>query len=168
MNGTRKGLLMGRREFLGAAAAGSMARATIATDPQAETPVAWERVRFSRRDLPLKARPFPMSLYVESMPDDASIAAVLYGPMVLAGEMGRTDPVKEPMFEPMGPLVKTNEIPFPVLRADPAKPESWLKPAAHRAGTFQTAGQEKVFTLAPLYRILDQRYTVYWKFQPTS
>jgi hypothetical protein len=111
---------------------------------------------------------FPMSLYVESMPDDATIAAVLYGPAVLAGEMGRTDPVKEPMFGPMGPTAKTNENPFIALRGDAAKPESWLKPVPGRPLMFHTEGQEKEFTLSPLYKILDQRYTVYWKLQPNG
>jgi hypothetical protein len=111
---------------------------------------------------------FPMNLQVESMPDDASIAAVLYGPMVLAGEMGRTDPDREPMFGPMGPTIKTNEIPFPILRADPACPEAWLKPVSQSPITFRTFNQGKDFTLAPLYRFLDQRYTVYWKFQPAT
>jgi len=110
----------------------------------------------------------PMHLYVESMPDDAAIAAALYGPMVLAGEMGRTDPGKEPMFGPMGPTIKTNEVPFPVLRADAARPESWLQPVPQKPMTFQTAGQDKDFTLSPLYRILDQRYTVYWRLHSTA
>jgi DUF1680 family protein len=110
----------------------------------------------------------PMSLYMEPMPDDASIAAVLYGPLVLAGEMGRTDADKEPIFGPMGPALKTNEVPFPVLSADAAQPESWLKAAPAKPLTFKTVGQEKDFTLSPLYRILDQRYTVYWKLQTAN
>jgi hypothetical protein len=108
---------------------------------------------------------FPMSLYIESMPDDETIAAVLYGPTVLAGELGRTDPAKEPMFGPMGPTVKTNENPFIALRGDRVQPESWLKPVPKKTLTFQTTGQEREFTLSPLYRILDQRYAVYWKLQ---
>jgi hypothetical protein len=108
---------------------------------------------------------FPMSLYVESMPDDATIASVLYGPAVLAGELGRTDPAREPMFGPMGPTVKTNENPFVTLRGDAARPEAWLKRVPKKALTFQTSGQEREFTLSPLYQILDQRYTVYWKLQ---
>jgi DUF1680 family protein len=108
---------------------------------------------------------FPMSLHVESMPDDASIASVLYGPVVLVGEMGRTDATKEPMFGPMGPTEKTNQNPFITLKGDAADPESWLKPAAKKKLTFQTVGQDREFTLSPLYKMLDQRYTVYWKLQ---
>ena len=106
---------------------------------------------------------FPMSLHVEPMPDDASIAAVLYGPIVLAGEMGRTDPGKERMFGPMGPTIKTNEVPFPVLRADAAHHESWLQPTPGKPLTFRTVGQAADMTLSPLYKTLDQRYTVYFR-----
>jgi hypothetical protein len=109
-----------------------------------------------------------MSLYIETMPDDATIAAVLYGPAVLAGEMGRTDPVKEPMFGPMGPTAKTNENPFVSLRADIARPESLLEPVPEKSLTFRTVGQERNYTLSPLYKILDQRYTVYWKMQSNA
>ncbi len=109
-----------------------------------------------------------MNFYIESMPDGATIAAVLYGPVVLAGEMGRTDPAHEPMFGPMGPTTKTNENPFTVLRSNAARPETWLNPDPQKTLVFRTAGQEREFTLSPLYKILDQRYTVYWKIQANA
>jgi hypothetical protein len=34
--------------------------------------------------------------------------------------------------------------------------------------TFRTAGQASETTLSPLYRLFDQRYTVYWKVQPPA
>ncbi len=105
----------------------------------------------------------PMQLHCEAMPDDATIAAVLYGPIVLAGEMGRIDPAQVKVFGPMGPAFKPVEVPFPELRGDPAAPESWLKPVPGRPLTFRTAGQSAEMTLTPLYKIIDQKYTVYWK-----
>ena len=111
----------------------------------------------------------PMGLYTEAMPDDATIAAVLYGPVVLAGEMGRTDPNKESMFGTQSPPeVNTPQVPLPVLKADLAKPWSWLKPVPNRPLTFRTSGQSEDMTLTPLYKILDQRYTVYWKVLRTD
>ncbi|MBI4874557.1 MAG: glycoside hydrolase family 127 protein [Acidobacteria bacterium] len=95
----------------------------------------------------------PMHLYVETMPDDASVLAVLYGPLVLVGEMGIADPAKEKMFGPMGPTAKTHENPLPALPAEPVQPVPG-KPLSFRAG---------IRTLTPFYRILNQRYTVYWK-----
>ncbi|MBP1622507.1 MAG: hypothetical protein H6Q07_527, partial [Acidobacteria bacterium] len=109
---------------------------------------------------------FPMRLYMESLPDDASIAAILYGPLVLAGELGKTDPAKEPMFGPMGPTEKTNENPFINLAVDAARPESWLEALPKQPLTFRTVGQEREFRLTPLYKVLNQRYTVYWKLRP--
>jgi hypothetical protein len=72
------------------------------------------------------------------------------------------------MFGPMGPTVKTNENPFITLRGDPVRPEAWLRRVPQKALTFQTTGQEREFTLSPLYKIVDQRYSVYWKFQPNA
>jgi hypothetical protein len=37
-----------------------------------------------------------------------------------------------------------------------------------RPMTFRTSGQSEDMTLSPLYKILDQRYTVYWKVQPKA
>ena len=58
-----KGTEIGRREFLETAAA-AMAGTTIAVNASAQTAepdASWDRIAFARRDLPLKAKPFPMT-----------------------------------------------------------------------------------------------------------
>ena len=107
----------------------------------------------------------PMSLYVESMPDDATIAAVLYGPVVLAGEMGRPIRPKSLCLGRWDPPSRQMRIRSLFCAVMLARPETWLKPDPQKALTFQTAGLEREFTLSPLYKIFDQRYTVYWKMQ---
>jgi hypothetical protein len=104
----------------------------------------------------------PMGLYTEGMPDDATMRAVLYGPLVLVGELGRVDPAAEKIFGVQGQRDKSNQNPLPVLKGDPAKPENWLKPVPQQPLTFRTQGQAADRTLLPLYRVLDQKYTVYW------
>src|SRR5271167_2878303 len=48
----------------------------------------------------------PMGLRVESMPDDPTIQAVLYGPLVLAADMGSREADSKKVFGPMGPDMK--------------------------------------------------------------
>jgi hypothetical protein len=90
------------------------------------------------------------------------------GGCILPATVGRTDPGKEKMFGPMGPTIKTNEVLLPVLRVDAEKRDSWLQPVPQRPMTFRTVGQSEDMTLSPLYKILDQRYTVYWRVQPKA
>jgi hypothetical protein len=122
----------------------------------------------------------PMRLSVEAMPDDPGLQAFLYGPLVLAGDLGAEGlteahfigpnlRVGAPSVEQHGsPLAATNQVPpvpaleIPSFRATGAGPESWIKPGAQPL-TFRTAGQPKDVTLLPLNRIMDRRYAVYWR-----
>ena len=121
----------------------------------------------------------PMRLRQESMPDDPGLQAFLYGPLVLAGDLGNeglteahiTGPnlrVGFPGIEQWGsPLAATNSTPSiaPIeIPAFPATPglESWIKPA-ERPLTFRTTGQKQDVTLVPLNRLFDRRYSVYWR-----
>jgi DUF1680 family protein len=109
----------------------------------------------------------PMQLHAAPMPDDASVVAVMYGPLVLAARLGATGltpdnlraaptlPRKVPEFvgEPIGvaPIVARSR-----------EPSSWLRPVAGRALEFSTVGQKNDLTLVPLNRIFDERYAVYF------
>jgi DUF1680 family protein len=123
----------------------------------------------------------PMHLSVEAMPDDHSMQAFLYGPLVLAGDLGaegleesRVIGPEGPWFHPPGseppagaqlgpdepPPMPKLEIPtFKAANADPA---SWIKPAAGPM-TFRTVGQQKDITLRPFNGIFGKRYSVYWQ-----
>lgn len=97
----------------------------------------------------------PMSLRLEAMPDNPNRAAVMYGPLVLAGELGE---VNDP---------KANE-PFyvPVIVAGDKPAAKWLKPVASRPNAFQMVdtGRPRNVELYPFYKMHDKRYTVYWDF----
>ena len=109
----------------------------------------------------------PMQLHAAPMPDDASVVAVMYGPLVLAARLGAaglspenlraapTLPRKVPEFagDPLGvaPIVARSR-----------EPSSWLRPVAGRALEFSTVGQKNDLTLVPLNRIFDERYAVYF------
>ena len=102
----------------------------------------------------------PMGLHIDPMPDDATVQAVMYGPLVLAGSF---DPVTNEMmygdYEPKpGDVHKV-----PDIVADAGKPTAWIEPDPKQALTFRTVGQAEPATLVPLYKIIRNRYSVYWK-----
>jgi hypothetical protein len=121
----------------------------------------------------------PMGLRMEAMPDDPTIQAFLYGPLVLAGDLGAqglteayiTGPNLRVGFagiEQAGsPLAASNSIPsapplsIPTFQAA-AELDSWIKPAG-KPLVFRTMGQKQDVTLAPLNSLFDRRYAVYWQ-----
>jgi DUF1680 family protein len=107
----------------------------------------------------------PMSLHIEAMPDNPRMIAVMYGPMMLVGDLGKEglDGVKRygPSAPQMG-RVKTPVIPSFVASVKDITAK--IVPVAGRPLQFQTRGlaRPREVTLVPFNRILDQRYTVYW------
>src|SRR3954467_1848302 len=101
----------------------------------------------------------PMDLHVEPMPDNDSVQAIMYGPLVLAGTF---DVVPNEMsygnFEPKPDAQKK----VPDIIADPANPTAWVEPDARQSLTFHAAGQTQAFPLVPLYQVIHNRYAVYW------
>jgi hypothetical protein len=102
------------------------------------------------------------------MPDDPSLAAALYGPIVLAGRLGmegltpetlRAEPTKPRMV----PEYKSEPRPAPAIRTTSVDPAAWLRPVAGQPLEYETTGQQRALRLSPLYRIFDERYAVYWK-----
>jgi DUF1680 family protein len=109
----------------------------------------------------------PMRLHSAPLPDDSSVQAVMYGPIVLAGKLGTAGLTPENLrAEPTKPRTvpeyKSEPIAAPTIRAASADPSTWLQPAG-RALEFRTVGQPSELTLVPLNRIFDERYAVYWK-----
>jgi uncharacterized protein len=125
----------------------------------------------------------PMHLHVETMPDDRRQQAFLFGPVVLAGDLGSdglTDAhivgpnlrVGAPNVEQNGsPLAAVNRTPpvpdleIPTFRAPSEDPASWIKPG-DKPHAFRTTGQKKDVTLVPLNTLFDHRYAVYCEVEP--
>jgi DUF1680 family protein len=103
----------------------------------------------------------PMRLHTESMPDDPKLQAILYGPLVLAGDLGAEGLTEQLITGPMGPRVQALPIEVPRFRAA-ADPASWIKPGDQPL-SFRTTGQPKDVTLVPLNAIFDRRHSVYWQ-----
>jgi hypothetical protein len=103
----------------------------------------------------------PTGLRYESMPDDRSLRAILYGPLLLAGELGSAGLTPELEIGPEGPnLKKYPAPPIPSFRANKQVSE-WIQPGDGPL-TFRTQGQTQNVTFRPFYRVSEQRYSIYW------
>lgn len=105
----------------------------------------------------------PMSLHIHAMPDDPTLQAMMYGPLVLAGRLGDQGldhAIQHPGYDtaPTG-----QPIPVPAIASSAKDPVGWVEPASGAALTFNTTGQAAPTALVPLYRVSGQRYAVYWK-----
>jgi uncharacterized protein len=110
----------------------------------------------------------PMSLHTAPLPDDDTLQAAMYGPLVLAGQMGKEGLTKEMIYGDPGPDDKKQQaIPMPQVNST-ADPASWLEKVPGEGLRFQTVGQTETTHLVPLYKLLDERYSVYWKVNAKS
>ena len=109
---------------------------------------------------------FPMSLRLVAANDNAKVAAIAYGPLVLAGDMG-TGGINPPapFAKDQLDFVKYN-IPGDVissLNVKNRKLTDWLTPATGKQPTFTTKNvAARPITLLPYYQIDKQRYVLYW------
>lgn len=92
----------------------------------------------------------PMDLYTRAMPDNADRRAVFYGPVLLAGELGKEE------VEPIRGV--------PVFVSENKTVCEFIYPVQNKILTFETKGlgYPKDVTLRPFYDMYDQFYTVYW------
>lgn len=106
----------------------------------------------------------PMSLRLWRMPDDPHSAAILYGPLVLAGELPAEELTEERVYGPYHADGKPASIPDLVPPADSL--EDWIKPLEGRPLAFRTvgAGRPEDVMLVPFHTLFGKRYSLYWSF----
>ena len=109
----------------------------------------------------------PMSLHIDAMPDDPTLQAVMYGPLVLAGKLGAeptragpTPPRMTPDFD-VSPVTKPIAVAPITAASDDVN--SWVKSVPGKPLQFVTVGQAAPLTLVPFNGLYDERYVVYWK-----
>jgi hypothetical protein len=115
----------------------------------------------------------PKTLREEPLADNQSRVAVLWGPLVLAGDLG---PAPERRRREEGasvsePTAFAPPPPAPSLVAEKQPVEKWLRPVADSPGTFRTAsvGLKEEISFTPFYRVPRRRYAIYWdKFTPAE
>ena len=98
----------------------------------------------------------PKTLRTEPLPDNPNRLALMWGPLVLAGDMG---PEKERRERR---TANADQAPVFVAAAQPV--ENWLKPVAGKPGTFLTTGVGLAtdITFVPFYQLPRRRYAIYW------
>jgi len=112
----------------------------------------------------------PMELRTEPLPGEPAIVSILYGPIVLAGELG-TEGMPKPYVHRQTDLNRTAPVEAPILLCAPKDLPIHIVPVEGKPLTFQTKdiGQPKDVTLIPYYLLHHERYTVYWNaFAPGS
>ena len=110
----------------------------------------------------------PMTLRTEPLPGHLDVVAILYGPIVLAGRLGRkglTPGADIIVNERTYGDVLNDEVEVPVLKGDAQEIIKQIKPSAASALTFHTTGigRPRDVSLVPYYRIAHERYNLYWK-----
>jgi len=115
---------------------------------------------------------WPMSLRTEAMPDDPNMVALLYGPIVLAGDLGKDGLNQNTRYGPSAPqLGRVPSVVVPAFVGDVKGVLAKVKPIAGAPLRFQTSGlaQPRDVQLVPFYKASDIRYSVYWKvFSPAE
>lgn len=113
----------------------------------------------------------PQSFHFESTPDDPTMTAILRGPIVMAGELGKGK-------MPGGDLVRNAlqwngwqpvQHDIPTLIVNKQIPQQWIRPLADSPLHYSTVGAGFIngaltdIKLLPFYKTHHQRYTVYFK-----
>jgi DUF1680 family protein len=111
----------------------------------------------------------PMELRQEPLPGADSVSAVLYGPLVLATDLGAGPPDGPSRVIHSGDTTPKNRPapdPLPKVAATPDTAlKEWIQVDSPLDLHFEAAGESAKYTLMPMYQIGDQRYSVYWQMQ---
>jgi hypothetical protein len=98
----------------------------------------------------------PKTLRLEPLPDNPRRVAILWGPLVLAGDLGPE------VQRRRGPRSEQPTVPVFVAAERPVA--EWLKPVPGESGHFRTdgVGRESDVDFVPFYRLHRRTYGVYW------
>jgi DUF1680 family protein len=96
----------------------------------------------------------PKSLRKEPLPDNPNRVALMWGPLVLAGDLGPELTRETWRNAPAAPVFVTAD----------QNVADWLKPVAGKPGAFRTAGLglAKEIDFVPFYELPRRRYGIYW------
>lgn len=111
----------------------------------------------------------PKTLRLEPTPDVPTRASILWGPLVLAGDLGPVPPHHYVVGE--DEVLVHPEVIVPVLVAADMPLANWIKPVVGAAGHFRTEGvghepdaqgNAHEVELVPFYQVHDRTYSTYW------
>jgi DUF1680 family protein len=101
----------------------------------------------------------PKTLRTEPLPDNPNRLAVMWGPLVLAGDLG-AEVVASRKAEEENLLI--GKAPVLVAAAQPV--DKWLMPVAGKPGEFRSTGvgPGSDIEFVPFYQLPRRRYAIYW------
>jgi DUF1680 family protein len=109
----------------------------------------------------------PKTLRKEPLPDNPNRMAILWGPLVLAGDLGPE--LDRRRSRQTG--TNTPPEPAPALVTAEQNVDGWLKPVPGKPGVFHTVNLDlkQDIEFAPFYEMPRRRYAIYWDvFTPTD
>jgi hypothetical protein len=125
----------------------------------ATTPGRFVNIHRTWRDGDRLSLQTPMSLHLETLPGDQNTAAILYGPIVLAGRLGDLSPkeLQNHNTAPDGPPATV-----PPLSLDRDNLAASIVPT-DKPLEFRVKTNTADVALTPFYSLIGKRYAVYWK-----
>lgn len=110
----------------------------------------------------------PAALRLERAQDNPAMVSVFFGPVLLAGELGRENMPNDRADKDA--YVKMPAVAVPEIASVSANPADWLQPVQGAALAFKAhdAGAANGTVFRPLYEVHHQRYSVYWQWRQTS
>ena len=121
--------------------------------------VAVDRVWRNRDTVEVK---LPMSLRVEQLPGRSDVIGFVFGPIVLAGQLGRKG------LSPGADIIVNERTTGDVLKADVEVPKlhgnaEEIVGSVKRASDGSLRFQTNDVSLIPYFRVAHERYTIYWE-----
>jgi DUF1680 family protein len=107
----------------------------------------------------------PKALRLEPMPDNARLAAIMWGPLVLAGDLGPAPDRRTDVPAIGAPAENQSRPETPPIVAEHRPVTDWVKPVPAKAGTFlidDGVAETRDVELVPFYRLNRRTYAAYW------
>jgi hypothetical protein len=130
-------------------------------------PGSYLSIRRNWQDGDMISIALPMSLRQEPLPGDDSVAAALYGPLVLAADLG-PGPADGPLRVIHGRDTVPKDLPVAspmpkVTHAQDTEMKHWIQVESATDLRFTAIGENAKYDLSPMYQIGDRRYSIYWQ-----
>lgn len=111
----------------------------------------------------------PMSVRTEAVHGSPDLVAFIYGPVVLAGDLGAVSTADNiPYAKEQGANLKLDGVAVPALSGQPEAIAASLKRVPGKAVAFKLTSTtpQREITLRPFHELHYERYTIYWKVAP--
>lgn len=111
----------------------------------------------------------PAGLRLEQARDASSMVSIFYGPVLLAGELGKDNMPASDVGD-KDAFLKIAAVPVPDIVSTSSNPTDWLAPIPgdRSAFKFSNAGPATGIVLRPLFDLHHQRYSVYWQLRKNT